>query len=338
MHHWRGLLSRHPKQFEGIPMFTRIRRTLTTLSLAAAGVAAVTAASAQTVRYVSANGDNANACTREAPCRTLQRGINATPAGGEVQILNPGAYGNAVTIGKSITISAVGVSATVGKITIDAPGATVALRGLLLNGRSVPIANGFGIAITNAETVHIAGCEIERFPIYGILITADNAEFVISDTVVRGNDSHGLLVFGGTARLTIQNSRFENNGERGIDIAGSDAAVAIIGVVASGNGGNGITATAGRMSIASTTAANNVGAGFAVIGAQMTVKSSVVSGNGGPGFVVSGGVGRASNSVFTNNNVGLSRIAGTLESRGNNTVRGNVTSQTQGTITPIPGI
>ena len=94
------------------------RRILATHLLAAVGALFLTAVQAQTVRYVASNGLNSNDCTREAPCRPLQRGIKKTPDGGEIQILDSGTYGNAVRIDRSITVSAVGVSATVGTIVI----------------------------------------------------------------------------------------------------------------------------------------------------------------------------------------------------------------------------
>ena len=45
-------------------------------------------AAADNIRYVSTTGNNANTCTLSAPCRSLQRGINVTPANGELRILN----------------------------------------------------------------------------------------------------------------------------------------------------------------------------------------------------------------------------------------------------------
>ena len=62
-------------------MLARILRTSMTIALAAVGgvLFLITAAEAQKVRFVSSTGVNANDCTRAAPCRSLRRGINATP-------------------------------------------------------------------------------------------------------------------------------------------------------------------------------------------------------------------------------------------------------------------
>ncbi len=292
---------------------------------------------AQTVRYVSSHGNNANKCTRDAPCRTLQRAINRSPVGGEVQVLDAGNYGNAVTINKSITISAIGVAATVGAVTVDADGPVV-LRGLTLQGTglgSVP-----GLNIIGATSVHVVGCRIERFGSGGITIGVNDASIFVSDTIVRANSLHGLAVAIGSSgqRVTIDNTRIEFNSLSGIVISGG-AQVAISRVAVSGNGVNGIGMTLGRVTVVASTIAHNGGRGFQVNNAStdLTVESSVVRGNFQQGLLVGSGVARISNSVVTNNSTGLHRTGGTLFSRGNNVVSGNATD-TSGVITALGGV
>src|SRR3979409_2015695 len=79
-------------------------------TLGAAAACAVTMlfvaspASAQATRtWVSGVGDDANPCSRTAPCKTFAGAISKTAAAGEINVLDPGGYG-AVTITKSITI------------------------------------------------------------------------------------------------------------------------------------------------------------------------------------------------------------------------------------------
>jgi hypothetical protein len=235
-----------------------------TLTIALTSVVFLTAAAqaAQKVRFVSSAGVNANDCTRDAPCRTLQRGIDRTPKGGELQILDSDFYGNSVTINKSITISAVGVAASVGSIAIDAPGATVVLRGLLLSGASLPAGNG--PSISNASAVYIVDCQIERFPGIGIAIDADNVEVFVANSAVRSNGTHGILLtsFSSGARVTISNSRFENNGESGVRNAGAGGAqMTIENSVFSGNL-QGVAARTGSTVRVSNSVAVNNGTGF----------------------------------------------------------------------------
>jgi len=262
-------------------MLTQVRNSLATLLLAAGSVLLVTAAQAQTARFVSSAGDNANNCTREFPCRTLQRGINKTAAGGELQILDSGVYGNSVTIDRSITISAVGVAATAGSILINAPGATVVLRGLLLNGTAAaPGAQGIGIV--DAATVHLVDCQVERFPTNGIIVTADNIELSVANSTIRSNSQHGFLVntFSSGARVTITGSRFENHGGSGIRNVGSGT---------------------GQMTIENSVSFGNLAGVHAGNGAVVRISNSVVTGNT-TGLENSGGtlLSRGNNTVSGN--------------------------------------
>src|SRR6516164_4879730 len=62
------------------------------------------AAQAQATRtWVSGVGDDANPCSRTAPCKTFAGAISKTAPGGEIDALDPGGFG-AVTITKAITI------------------------------------------------------------------------------------------------------------------------------------------------------------------------------------------------------------------------------------------
>src|SRR4029077_10913147 len=70
-------------------------------------------ASAQATRtWVSGVGDDANPCSRTAPCKTFAGAISKTAPAGEINVLDPGGFG-AVTITKSITISSEGFEAGV---------------------------------------------------------------------------------------------------------------------------------------------------------------------------------------------------------------------------------
>src|SRR5690349_5998499 len=62
--------------------------------------------------WVSGVGDDANPCSRTAPCKTFAGAISKTASGGEINVLDPGGFG-AVTITKPITISSEGFEAGV---------------------------------------------------------------------------------------------------------------------------------------------------------------------------------------------------------------------------------
>src|SRR5215471_4108394 len=135
--------------------------------------AALTAspASAQATRtWVSGVGDDANPCSRTAPCKTFAGAISKTAAGGEIDALDPGGFGS-VTISKSITLDGGGFIAGVlftgfEGITVNAqPSDTVTIRGMDMNGGNTGLN---GVLIIQAGHVHIATSRIYGFTGNGI--------------------------------------------------------------------------------------------------------------------------------------------------------------------------
>src|ERR1017187_10013965 len=65
----------------------------------------LTPANAQATRtWVSGVGDDANPCSRTAPCKTFAGAISKTAAAGEINCIDTGGFG-ALTVTKSMTIS-----------------------------------------------------------------------------------------------------------------------------------------------------------------------------------------------------------------------------------------
>src|SRR5216684_7740684 len=90
--------------------------------------------------WVSGVGNDANPCSRTAPCKTFAGAISKTAPGGEIDCLDPGGFG-ALTITKAITIDGGGgqvasvlVSGTNGIVVSAGAGHTVTLRNLRING------------------------------------------------------------------------------------------------------------------------------------------------------------------------------------------------------------
>src|ERR1700746_1262060 len=122
------------------------------------------AAQAQASRtWVSGVGDDANPCSRTAPCKTFAGAISKTAAGGEIDALDPAGYG-AVTITKAITIDGGGgqvasilVSGTNGIVIQAGPSDVVILRNLRFNG----IGTGLnGIRFLSGKDLNVEGCYI----------------------------------------------------------------------------------------------------------------------------------------------------------------------------------
>jgi len=141
-------------------------------------------AHAQATRtWVSGVGDDANPCSRTAPCKTFAGAISKTAAGGEINVLDPGGFG-AVTITKTITIDATGVEAGVlinGTNGIRvAAGATdsVFLRGLDFVGLGTGID---GIEFSSGLMLTVENCRISGFQQRGISIE-DRSEHLLRST------------------------------------------------------------------------------------------------------------------------------------------------------------
>src|SRR3954462_12265483 len=97
-------------------------------------------ASAQATRtWVSGVGDDANPCSRTAPCKTFAGAISKTAIAGEINCIDSGGIG-AVTITKSMSIICDNVEA-----------------GIAATGTNGIIVNGAGIV------VYISGLDIEGF-------------------------------------------------------------------------------------------------------------------------------------------------------------------------------
>jgi len=81
------------------------------------GISSITNAQA-TRTWVSGVGDDANPCSRTAPCKTFAGAISKTAASGEISVLDPGGFG-VVTITKSMTIDG---GSTFGGIVVNTNG------------------------------------------------------------------------------------------------------------------------------------------------------------------------------------------------------------------------
>lgn len=199
-------------------------------------------AQAQATRtWVSGVGDDANPCSRTAPCKTFAGAISKTAAGGTISVLDPGGYG-AVTITKAITIDGTGqiasaLAAGTNGIVINA-GANdnVVLRNIDINGAGT----GFdGVRILSAKSVTLDGVNIQQFTSQGmeILPTVNPVKVHLRNCQIRNNTSHGILVIPvapATVQLTVEDSHFTQN-QNAIDVAGQNNSATIVRSVISNN-------------------------------------------------------------------------------------------------------
>src|SRR5258706_11766419 len=124
---------------------TKFRLTINALAVLVFTLAFVTIAQAQATRtWVSGVGNDADPCSRTAPCKTFSGAISKTATGGEIDVLDPGGFGT-LTITKAITIDggtgsgwgsvlASGLNGFVINITTNLSTDKVILRNLSING------------------------------------------------------------------------------------------------------------------------------------------------------------------------------------------------------------
>ncbi|HTC94143.1 MAG TPA: right-handed parallel beta-helix repeat-containing protein [Terriglobales bacterium] len=274
--------------------------------------------SAQATRtWVSGVGDDANPCSRTAPCKTFAGAISKTAPGGEIDALDPGGFG-ALTITKSITLDGGGgqvasvlVAGTNGIVVAPGPTDVVIIRnlrldGLLGNGSNSGNAGINGIRWISGKALYIENCVIFGFNNNGIDIAkSDGGKAFVNDTVVTNNGQRGLSATDTVmnVQVTVNHSRFEGN-LNGI-WASDFSTFSVRDSDASGNAGNGyvVQSTSGP--------------------SDMNLSNSVASNNGNAAAYVGGGTGTSTARItgvsFFNNSSGLFVTTnGTVQSFGNN--------------------
>ncbi|HYU32902.1 MAG TPA: right-handed parallel beta-helix repeat-containing protein [Thermoanaerobaculia bacterium] len=262
--------------------------------------------------WVSGVGNDADPCSRTAPCKTFAGAISKTATGGEINVLDPGGFGG-VTITKSLTISSEGFEAGVlvsgtNAIIINATTtSTVVLRGLDIEGLGTGL-DGIKV-LGGLAALHVEKCTIEGFRgtngsgIEIATTTAGTTQVFIKDTIVRHNGAGtggGILInptgAGVIVKASLDNVRLEQN-SFGLKVNGATTA-SVSNSVAAGNGAAGFSAGSSPavLNIEDSVAANN-GTGV-VCAAGTSVRLGTMSITGNPTPVTPGAC-----SSFGNNHI-----------------------------------
>ena len=270
-------------------------KTLAATIACGALVMLATPADAQATRtFVSGVGNDADPCSRTAPCRTFAGAIIKTFINGEINCLDPGGYGS-VNITKSITIDcgtmnggilASGVTGVIVNIAVSAndPHRSVRIRNLLINGTgasgTVGTRTGLnGIRIDQATTVFVENVTIANFSQRGILDqrTTAGSKLFVNDSFIRENGNGvtggGIVVVpssgAGSVMAAISRTRVEGN---------------VFGIVGD------LSASTG--------------------GINMTVADSMSAGNSQDGILAQAQAGDAGVSIMVNNSQSVGNLIG----------------------------
>ncbi len=270
--------------------------------------------------WIAPSGNDGGACSREAPCRTLEYAVSKVDSGGEITCADSGNFpaGN-LFINKPITVNCEGVVATTENVTndqgnnqsniiiqIQASG-TVTLRGIDID----RVGTGYtGLSFTGAGTLILDRMKISN----GVGDAYSGVSFqpngpgrlVVTDSLITGFGSSaggaGILVkpqAGGTAQVTLERVNVSAN-RFGIAADGSSSTgginMTVADTVAASNGNDGIVATTSSrhapvgLMVRNTKSTNN-GYGIRSIGPNVTVRvdGSTVVGNGTGLATLSGG-------------------------------------------------
>jgi parallel beta helix pectate lyase-like protein len=268
--------------------------------------------------WVSGVGDDANPCSRTAPCKTFAGAISKTAAGGEIDALDPGGFG-AVTITKSMTIDGGGEMASIlasgqNGITVNGAGIVVTIRNLSINGAGTGLE---GIKLLQGASLNVERSTIFGFTQNGIRVggagSAAIGRVFVHDVVVRNNGggvTGGILFQApgtGSPYTAVVDDTFITRSNFGLR-AEANTNVSMRNSSTSGNAASGVvvisSAGAAVVSIENSLSANNA-AGVLSVGAAATA--------------------RLSNTTVVNNTNGLSAAGGAIQSFGNNMVKGNGT-------------
>lgn len=218
--------------------------------------------------WVSGVGDDANPCSRTAPCKTFAGAISKTAAGGEINVLDPGGFGG-VTITKAITIASENIMAgilvagTNGVIINAGVNDVIKLRGLSFEG----VATGLsGIRFLAGKSLIVDQCEIADFRATspGNLTSPGNGNGIV------------FAPSTGTSQLLVTSSQITANGGIGSNGAG-------IQIIPTG------TASVNAM-VDNVSLSGNLN-GIRVVGSnstgqiQLTVRNSTMSNSAVTGFV-----------------------------------------------------
>jgi hypothetical protein len=298
-------------------------------------------AHAQATRtWVSGVGDDANPCSRTAPCKTWAGAISKTAPGGEIDALDPGGFG-AVTITKSITLDGGGgqvastlVAGTNGIIVQAVSNDVVILRnirldGLLGNGANAANAGINGIVFNSGAALIVEKCEIFGFASSGILVQPNSAAKVsISETHIQNvgfNANTAGVLLAPTANLLamISKSWVEHSLSNGILANG------VIGVIRV-NVRDSVITDIGATGVSITSAGGGPVVTGEIINNQISFTVSAGAAVSGANATMTLGENTITNNVF-----GVSAPSGTVLSYKNNNISDNVSNGTP--ITAVAG-
>jgi len=291
----------------------KFRLTINAFAVLVFTLAFVTIAQAQATRtWVSGVGNDADPCSRTAPCKTFAGAISKTATGGEIDVLDPGGFGT-LTITKAITIdggtgsgwasvlASNGANGFVINITTNLSTDKVILRNLSINGAGTTLGVD-GVRFLDGAELTLENVVIENLSGDGIEIAQGQQSATHLRNVTMNNVSTGIKVNTtvGQALATVDDSSIHATS------VGFDAIANVRGALRNSTFDKGTTCvrTSGSGSIVN---ADALFVTFCSTGVQASSGSTINIGN----------------SMIVQNATGLSLNSGTINSMSGNTLFSN---------------
>jgi hypothetical protein len=213
-------------------------RTASVSALSAALFVCLLTSSVQaqvTRTFVSGTGSDSNPCTYADPCRFFTAAIAALPSGGgEVDVLDPGSYGQ-VTIAKPVSIigrgwTTITATPTTAAISITNALGSVSISGVQLDGGG---SGQTGISFTGEGTLEILDSVVRKFAGNGInlaLGSPGTMNVTLRNVALLDNTGNGLSVNpayqNATVNISAENVTANGNGN-GVYINANGAVSAV---------------------------------------------------------------------------------------------------------------
>jgi hypothetical protein len=264
--------------------------------------------------WVSGVGDDANPCSRTAPCKTFAGAISKTADKGEISVLDPGGFG-VVTITKGITLNGTGTLAgilsagspaaiTVNDINAAVPNSSVVIiRDVSMNGAGTGTS---GVRYLSGKTVMLDHCSIYGLTTHGIDVSKTAAgNLKVINSVIENVGADGIHSTTTAAQIlgTVSNTEIMNCGSDGMEsVANTLMAVSNSRLT---HNANGIRSTGS-------------GSQFNIDDVFIAYSSVALQASAGSTF-------RVSDSIIAQNATGISQNGGVIDSFQGNSLMGNTT-------------
>lgn len=279
----------------------KMRLMLNMLAVMVICLACSSLAQAQATRtWVSGVGDDANPCSRTAPCKTFAGAISKTAPCGEISVLDPGGFGG-VTITKAITIDGDGtlagiLAAGVNGIIINAGvNDVVIIRSISINGQCSGLN---GIRYLAGKRVSVENCSIYDFTQKAIDI------------------SHS-----GAGRMDIINTTITNAAD-GVSLQTGATNVSLFNCRINGTTNAAVNALIGTVTVSDSMITNNTSFGLIAQGGSTITAERTMIAHNGTGVSTNNAAANLnlSNTTIISNTAGITITAGTVRTFLNNSI------------------